>query len=304
MSSISGLQTPWGGIDLSTQPDLPKHVERVVTTCQPVQTIRAITQSMSQLLNDPRARRADVARLILRKPSLAAETLRIVNALYRHPTAPAASLTDALLGLHARDLRVAVMTAAASGGFPHRHPLPDFLWKHSVATAAVAREIARADAPEVMRDAFLMGLLHNIGKLALLNGFPGRYSQALLRSLQRGDSLTTVEIQWLDTTHAEVGATILMECDFDDDFVRAMRLHHCLGVPTRHPVSPTATSLTRILRLAEDMVDGQLDRRRGLRAARVPFESPARAFFQWSDEDYIDLWNICRRRHAEILPLF
>lgn len=302
--TLSGASRAWRGIDLASRPTLPAYVQKVVTGCRPVQSVRAVTIRLASVLEDPRTTPATVERLLGANAGLRADVLRIANAAFRDSGTYATDIKRLLPTLGFEELSQAVLTAAAVGGFSRKHPLPDYLWKHGLAMAAVSQEIAMAHSPELAPVAFLNGLLHNIGKFTLLQSFPGRYSQALLRSLQRGDTLTTVEIHWLDTTHAEVGAWVLAGWGFAGTFALPMRLHHCLGVQTRQPVTSEIMALTRTMRLAEDMVDGQLDRERGLRAARMRFDSPARAFFQWTDDDYIDLWNRCHARYERVLSIF
>jgi HD-like signal output (HDOD) protein len=75
-----------------------------------------------------------------------------------------------LLGIHASDLMKGM----------------EELWGHSVATAVVAQVTARKKAVGEASDLFVIGLLHDVGKVLLYLEFPDKYRQALTLAHDRG----------------------------------------------------------------------------------------------------------------------
>jgi putative nucleotidyltransferase with HDIG domain len=102
------------------------------------------------------------------------------------------------------------------------------LWVHSSLTARLSKEIATSlgAPPNVQEDAFLAGMLHDVGKLLLLDH--PRYYQKLLQTLsQKNDQpLIETEYELFGTSHAEVGAYLLGLWGLPDPVVEAVACHH------------------------------------------------------------------------------
>lgn len=113
---------------------------------------------------------------------------------------------------------------------PARYPGFDVagLWAHCMDVARVCRAITREEGQDAMAQdhAFSAGLLHDIGKIVLLEGCLKNYAQVMERA--RTDRLAVVEAErlLLGTTHAEIGAYLLGVWGLDDEIVRAIAEHH------------------------------------------------------------------------------
>jgi putative nucleotidyltransferase with HDIG domain len=111
-----------------------------------------------------------LAELIHRDPALAGQVLRIANSPAYMPRMPIVSLQQAVsrLGLNAVT-EIAFAASVQSGVFrvPGYEPLLNQLWRHALASGAFAKEVARTRRLNV-ESAFLCGLLHAVGKPALL----------------------------------------------------------------------------------------------------------------------------------------
>jgi HD-like signal output (HDOD) protein len=108
--------------------------------------------------------------LIHRDPSLAGQVLRVANSAAYSPRMPIVSLQQAVarLGLTVIN-EIAFATSLQSGTFQvagHERDLKD-LWQHALAAGAWGKEVARHRRTNV-ESAFLCGLLHGVGRPALL----------------------------------------------------------------------------------------------------------------------------------------
>lgn len=116
-------------------------------------------------------------------------------------------------------------------------------WKNALSTAVIAREIAHAVEYPHLEEAYLAGLLHNVGRLALLATAPKEYAYNF--SARDDEDLCAVEQRTLQITHAEAGAWLIERWQLDSFLADAVLYHHepSERLESAHP-------LIRIVRLA------------------------------------------------------
>ncbi|EEG09044.1 HDOD domain-containing protein [Pseudogulbenkiania ferrooxidans] len=118
-------------------------------------------------------------------------------------------------------------------------------WGHSLRTALIARELARRMHYPSLEEAYLGGLVHDIGRLALLATVPEDY-QSIFRDYQDGESLCAAEHAAFGLTHVEVGAWMVEKWQLDSFLGDCVLYHH---EPFERMVS--APPLVRIVLLAD-----------------------------------------------------
>lgn len=124
------------------------------------------------------------------------------------------------------------------------------LWKHSLETAQVAEQIAELVGNVDPAEAFLLGLLHDVGKLAI-SMLPREVTDAIDRLVQLGCQPAMAELVFCGFDHAEAGAEVLRAWNFSEEHVTAVRYHH---QPERS-MSPLAA----VLYLTEFWTDSEED---------------------------------------------
>lgn len=198
---------------------------------QTLQELPALPQAAMQALaalRDDDSSTDHCAELIGHDPVLAARTLRIANsALYGAP-GRVNSVRDAVNRLGRQTLSSVLTLATLSRQFEGAS-CPGFsyagFWRHALAVALAARGLARAlgrgDEP-----AFTVGLLHDIGRLALAVHFPQATSEALCRLAAHAGAPQALERDVLGADHLEVGAQVAAQWNFPPDVLVAIAGHH------------------------------------------------------------------------------
>lgn len=164
---------------------------------------QAASQVMA-LASDPSADAAKLSALIHQDQALAAHVLRIANSPAYMPRSPVVSLQHAVAMLGITLLSEIAFTASLkSGAFkvPGYEDDVKQLWRHSLASGAFAKEVARMRRVNV-ESAYLCGLLHGIGKPVVLR------TATSLASQQRIALEKPVLSSWIAGYHTEVGALI------------------------------------------------------------------------------------------------
>ena len=108
------------------------------------------------------------------------------------------------------------------------------IYHHAIGTAVIAEKLATLTGRADSSTAYMAGLLHDIGKVALDQfihaGFPLFY-----RELIQGEkNFSEVERQVLGTDHTEVGAELALNWSFPESLVEAIRHHHYPDKATQH----------------------------------------------------------------------
>ncbi len=120
------------------------------------------------------------------------------------------------------------------------------LLAHSLAVGRGAREIAArlGFGVRACDEAFAAGMLHDFGKLLLMNELPVLYRQVLTIATQQNLTLSDAESKIFHATHAEVGAFLLDVWNLPDRIVEAVAFHHDPGsYPGETPSILTAVCL-------------------------------------------------------------
>ena len=95
---------------------------------------------------------------------------------------------------------------------------------HSLLVASISRKLMTDQ--HLAEDAFMAGMLHDIGKLILATRFPGPFSRALATSQKKSQSSHLAERELMEVTHAEIGAYLLGLWGLPYTIVEAVAFHH------------------------------------------------------------------------------
>ncbi|PKL51332.1 MAG: hypothetical protein CVV42_00340 [Candidatus Riflebacteria bacterium HGW-Riflebacteria-2] len=174
---------------------------------------------------------AELGDIIARDVSMTTRVLHLVNSAFfglpRQVSNPREAVV--MLGMNVLKsliLYVKLFFAAPDSKFPG-FSLDD-MWEHSSLTARLSREIARdlGGSSRVQEDAFLAGMLHDVGKLLLLE--QPKYISSIKWQQSQQEDLSFAEAEYLEysTSHAEVGGYLLGLWGLPDPVVEAVACHH------------------------------------------------------------------------------
>jgi putative nucleotidyltransferase with HDIG domain len=172
-----------------------------------------------------------IAQIIAKDLGMTAKILQLVNSAFfglpRHISDPQQAVS--LLGLDT--VKALVLTVEVFSKFD-RTNLAFFdierLWEHSIITGQLVKQISIAEQAEkqLVDDAFLGGLLHDIGKLVLAANFPDKYREVFELTAAESLVLNIAESHLLGAGHAEVGAYLLGLWGLPDAVIEAVAFHH------------------------------------------------------------------------------
>jgi putative nucleotidyltransferase with HDIG domain len=211
---------------------------------------RVLPQLLS-LLSDPDCEMNQVIELISFDPGLTAKVLRTCNSAALGLARPVTDIDEAVkrLGLKLIYQLVAAAVGArslqpATAGFPQATPL----WEHSVTTALAAQMLAK-DLRLSEGPLFTAGLLHDIGKVVLLETWNDEYVKLLEATAATPQELVPGEEERFAVNHGQLGGRLLAHWKFPP-VIAASVWHHpapVAGMPYERE--------TACLTLAESVAD-------------------------------------------------
>ena len=187
-----------------------------------------ILLELLQLCQADDAGMAELAKLISNDAAITQRVLQVANSATYHRSGRKVALLPALNVLGSdlvKTLVIAESVFQTFNGFGHAASadLRGF-WKHSLTAAVVARDVARAMGYAQTEEAYLAGLLHDVGRLALLAVAPEVYHFNF--HSPDSENLCSVEQRTLQISHSEAGAWLIERWQMDSFLADAVLYHH------------------------------------------------------------------------------
>lgn len=198
--------------DVVTLPSLPTTVARIV-----------------ELVNDPQCSLLDVGKVVATDPAIALKTLRLANSAYYGLRQKVTSVEQAVVLLGLKVIKNMVFTATVFETL--RTEMGAFL-QHSVATGMAMRVLAESSRAATLSspdEAFVYGLLHDVGKIVFEQFFPTEFKLVAKAVQEDGAQWYEAERAVLGVDHAQMGARLAQNWKLPEDLVHAIGGHHDLA---------------------------------------------------------------------------
>ena len=189
----------------------------------------------------------ELAALVAKDAGMTGKILTVANSSAYHRSGRQANLEQAMVALGTDMIKTLVISDSVFqtfNSFPNSSATDlRAFWKNSLTAAVLARDLARHLNYSQPEEAYLAGLLHNVGRLALLATAPKEYGFNF--TARDDEALCAVEQRTLQITHAEAGAWLIERWQLDSFLADSVLYHHEPGerLEGAHP-------LIRIVRAA------------------------------------------------------
>jgi HD-like signal output (HDOD) protein len=186
-----------------------KAVSTFVGSIKDLPTLPTVLEKIVSLTNDPNVSINQIEQAISTDPVISTKLLRIVNSAYFSFFREITSLKQAIvvLGLEATKNLVYGTSIISAFGRETRikqFPLNGF-WKYSVACGNISRTLASLLDYSFYEEAFLAGLVHNIGKIVLARFKPEEFETAIETAIEKQVPLSSAEREIIGFDHSSVG---------------------------------------------------------------------------------------------------
>lgn len=193
-------------------------------------TMPSVAMQAYSVASNPDSTLDDIVEKILLAPALTIKILKIVNSPFYGLGNKISSIKDAVVLLGTDEVINMAFGLSLSESFLNADLKglmdPKALWRHAMGTALIARYLCR-DLPQFKdMGIFTAGLLHDIGKVYLIENFSDLYTAILARAKENAVSISAVEQEILGMDHGKIAKSIGENWNLPDPLVHAAAFHH------------------------------------------------------------------------------
>ncbi|MCD6307931.1 MAG: HDOD domain-containing protein, partial [Candidatus Latescibacteria bacterium] len=204
--------------------DIRRQVESSIPTSS------GIVSKVIKIIYDKSSGASDIAEILKHDPPLSAKVLKVANSAYYGSSSTITSLQRAVVALGFNTIKEVVTTVSMAHYFSQSENGDGIdrrgLWLHSVGTAKAAQFIAEGTGSERPDVAYLVGLLHDIGKILLVLTFPSHYSRVIGYALENKIRILFAERKILNIDHTMIGKLLCDMWSLPDEISTAILYHH------------------------------------------------------------------------------
>jgi putative nucleotidyltransferase with HDIG domain len=187
-----------------------------------------VAAKILQLAHDERVGCREIASLVAQDQAFTARLLKIANSPYYGQTRAVTTVSQAVPVLGIDTVSSLALALVSFSSLAHDHnPILTLwdLWEHSVGCAVWGRQIARRIGQHA-EEAFIAGLLHDMGKALFYRFFKSEFLEAVKRARADGIELLASERTILGTDHAVAGAAVARKWNLPPLLLNTIEYHH------------------------------------------------------------------------------
>jgi HD-like signal output (HDOD) protein len=242
--------------DSAPAPYSDDEIKGRLDACPKLASLQTINRALRELMNSEQSLNSQIAEIIRRDPSLSARLLRMVNSVYFGNSTRISNIEEAVFFLGLRQIRELSTATPVIEEMQNLHPsgagrkpLPwTELWRHSIGTAGLTREILLSTSISVDDDTdYLAGLLHNVGKVVMAYAFPDELQVIMATPLADPAAVCALERTLIGWDHARIGAHYLGRHQLSDEITFAVLYHNAPDHAPRHRLFAAAVQVADYL---------------------------------------------------------
>ncbi|MDD2711032.1 MAG: HDOD domain-containing protein [Verrucomicrobiae bacterium] len=205
-------------------------IEQILKKVNTLPPLPAAVQKLTEMTKDTETSYDEMAEVISTDEMLTSRILRVANSPFyglaqRVSTVSQAIVVLGMQGVKSIAIGVSVFGFKAGSGNTEFLKRED-LWRHALGVATGAKLLATHFELENWEEAFVGGMLHDIGKIILMECFSAQYSEVLKAASTGAKSLQQLEQEAFGINHSNLGAEICRRWKMPASLARMISMHH------------------------------------------------------------------------------
>ena len=207
-----------------------KDILENLNTAEALPTLPSVAAHIFKIASAGNSSAQDITKVIVNDPPLTSKLLKIVNSAFYGFPQKISTVKQAVVILGTEEIIDLSFALAAAKAFDVK-PVeglgdPKHLWKHAISTGFIAQDLCKKLPKYQNLGAFTAGLLHDFGKIFLIDKYPDAYAKICLDSAKNDLALFEAEEEWLGLSHAYVGETMATSWNLPEALSAAIAFHH------------------------------------------------------------------------------
>ncbi len=219
------------------------------------QTLAAVLK----VINNPDSAADQIAEVISRDVSLTTRVLRMVNSAQFGRKRKVTKVSEAVIIMGINSIKVLTLSSSVFGMVTDKDLFKRCnikrIWRHLIETASSARSIAVEIKYKEPEEAFVAGILHDLGIILMLLYYREGYLEVMEKMTVDKEGIEAAERNIFGLTHSEVGAAMTGGWKLPSNLTYVVQNHHSLSTG----IMPEEAALNNIIALADRMTIGPFD---------------------------------------------
>jgi putative nucleotidyltransferase with HDIG domain len=193
-------------------------------------TLPSVFLTVNKMLSDPRTSAVDVGQAVSSDQVIASKILKLANSAFYGFAGKVNTVSHAIAVLGFSATKNVVLTTSVLSTLNLKKPIEGFslaaFWKHSAAVGAIAKLAAMEFYPQKREEAFVAGLLHDIGKLVLAICAPEDFAKAVNLAASKNCLFIDAEEEILGINHTDIAAMVNERWNLPAEIATVVINHH------------------------------------------------------------------------------
>lgn len=201
--------------------------KHIVQTTGDLPTLPPIANLVLEKMSDPDVTAKQLHDIISKDQSLAARILKIANSTFYGCSRNITRVSDAVVIIGFKTIKSLLLTSVLKDLLKNFGLIEKLLWDHSLGCAFGSKILAQYIKFTKIEEAFLSGLMHDIGKVVLNIKLPDKMP-GIIKDIYNSSEKTFVllEQEVLGFNHAQVGQLVAQKWNFAEEIDEAIGTHH------------------------------------------------------------------------------
>jgi putative nucleotidyltransferase with HDIG domain len=207
----------------------PRAVRAALSKKESLPTLPTTYTKLIRVIGNPNTSISELVEIITYEPILTANLLRVANSAYTCLSDPVEDVSDAVMYMGMNEVGRIALSVGYFDVFAAKGVSADFLkgiWLHSISVALLSWRMATIGQFTFAQEAYLAGLLHDIGKLFFATTYTSAYASMRTRVVKGEVSGLEIENSNFGIMHTEAGEELCRFWKLSGRTIEIVRKHH------------------------------------------------------------------------------
>jgi HD-like signal output (HDOD) protein len=236
----------------------PDQVREKIKTIIQLPALPAIALEVVDLVDNPKTSASKLGKVISTDQALTAKVLKIANSPFYGFPKKISTIDFAIIVLGFDALKEIVISISLVSSLQKKsdtHFDSKSFWDHSITTGVIARKLARDLGYRISGEAFVGGLLHEMGISVIHRYFNNEFNRIIDITRDTDLSILEAEESVLGLTHGEVGGLLAERWNLPDHLKEAVSMHH---TPANAQLNPDLVALVHCADIMSHKLTNQI----------------------------------------------